>query len=144
MRKSGSFSLAARSHVSHQRAKLAASKLDSQYILMTINYQRVMFCFQKEIYVSPRPSRPQLSNKIFNTTTFLFNFFISTQHFKLSRTKQSNKPPVGGLLCYVRHGLPDIQSSPPPVVTLRRAFSVVVSRRRLCVTRCRVIVSRKH
>lgn len=72
MRKSDSSSLAAQSHVSHQCTKLAASKLDSQYILMTINYQRVMFCFQKEIYVSPRPSRPPFSNKIFNTIYFIF------------------------------------------------------------------------
>lgn len=78
MRKSDSSSLAAQSHVSHQCTKLAASRLDLQYILMTINYQRVMFCFQKEIYVSPRPSRPQFSNQIFNTI-YLFIYFFKYQ-----------------------------------------------------------------
>lgn len=77
MRKSDSSSLAAQSHVSHQCTKLAASRLDSQYILMTINYQRVMFCFQKEIYVSPRPSRPQFSNQIFNTNFYFYFYFFN-------------------------------------------------------------------
>lgn len=40
----------------------------------------------------------------------IFFLYISTQRFKVSSMNQSNKPPVGGFLFYVRHGLPDIQS----------------------------------